>query len=125
MLTSRIRHYFSLPRRVTIVNLLVLAMLFNTAAAAALNSSGSQRTLLCTSSGYQWVDVGTDQGAQAPAGHCVFCLNSGDDEALVELCENTLPKALGHSRFHTNLPRIIPPIAHYSSALARAPPLFL
>ncbi|GAA6136826.1 hypothetical protein NBRC116583_05730 [Arenicella sp. 4NH20-0111] len=61
---------------------LILNAITSTGAFAAANS-GSQSVLLCTSQGYQWVEVESDSvGTQQPSQHCKLCLFPPSDDAF-------------------------------------------
>lgn len=99
--------------------------LFSAVASAALNNQAGSKVLLCTSNGYQWVAVGSEQPDTKPGAHCVFCLNLDDDDE--PFSSDTL--AAIHSISWAPDARLYKPDvinAHaYSLAFPRAPPAIL
>lgn len=75
-----------LPNKKDIVWLLLIAMLYNALLPATATSSASNisnKVLMCTSSGYQWLEVGSDAADKNSTPHCPLCVSSEHDLDLL------------------------------------------
>jgi hypothetical protein len=117
-------------RQLATFYLVMFALIFNaisSSAAYAESGSGKNGVLLCTSQGYQWVNVDSDSssGEQAQQ-HCKLCLFPPSDdsfEPIIATCDSSLSfddnghqaKEQRHTIFKLRFARLTPQ--------GRAPPL--
>ena len=79
------------PTRSSFIRLLVLVFLSNaifpSLVGATLSSSADAnvgKVLLCTSNGYQWVDIGSEDSFDDSTPHCIFCLAAQDETDFID-----------------------------------------
>lgn len=80
-------NFLSFPRQEVKVWawLLLLALFFNSTVPNILNSTSSlnsEKVLLCTSSGYEWVSSLSLNANEESKVHCVYCFNTDDFSSI-------------------------------------------
>ena len=88
-------------------------------------SEVADRVLLCTSSGYQWVQIGGDESVAKDVRHCIYCLTGSDSEEP-DFIQSALGQYIAHAE---SRPSPASSSAQgrrfYSNSTPRAPPVNL
>ncbi|MFT6409038.1 MAG: hypothetical protein ACJAQ6_002461 [Arenicella sp.] len=122
------------PTKADIVWLMLISMLFNAVVPLAANamsykqdptgSDSANQILLCTSSGYRWVDLRDLTDTRVDSAHCLMCLSGDHDLDAVLDSDNV------HDFNQSHQLQAITALADFPSTFsspprARAPPTIL
>ena len=94
--------------------------------ASAMESEN--RFLLCTSQGYQWVTIETEQEfrlSNDASEHCIYCLSSKDDQEQAVFILNYLELVPAEYLFIQNNDFVMASEDYFVTSQPRAPPLFI
>jgi len=114
-------------RRITTIYLVMFALIFNAITSSSVNASSTNGVLLCTTQGYKWVNVESDDNSkQQTLQHCKICLFPSSDDHFDDLVADSgkilLPSNNSHQTSKT-LPRVFRARFAYSIRQIRAPPV--
>lgn len=123
-----------LPTRADIVWLILISMICNAALPLSVNaapynletatSAAPKQILMCTSRGYQWVDVSTLTETKIKSAYCLMCLMVDHDLNAV-LSSHSTQKIQQSHQFQAITALADFPSSHPKIPQVRAPPIIL
>lgn len=109
--------------QIDLVFTLILCLIGMSVLPVAASANTDSRVLICTSQGYQWVELNQSPQVQAEKEHCIFCLAAEDhDEPIASQADAWFLEYLPYSA--PALPvQGLGSRKPTSQALSRAPPV--